>query len=290
MQTEWKTATFQFWQDSHLYRDYGHDHALDQSPHRLELPRLLKECQNVLDLACGDGENLPFVPSGVTYTGCDCSPAALDRLMARSDHPALNKTAHPCDISQLPLPDASQDALISSFAFEHFLEVPKILAECDRVLRPGGLIVLFGPDFSFPNNYGPPQGPWLEQSKRRLYWYALQRLARKWISTLRGHCALFEYVEPLPLDDGTYVPDADMTHLTSHKTIANYMRRKAGYECLELVPTRNHRSWLRRCLSSLGLWGEHGDTRLVLRKPMVPPRHQHVTVRECCIFRQNTNS
>jgi SAM-dependent methyltransferase len=44
------------------------------------------------------------------------------------------------DVGQLPLPDASFDLAVSTAAFEHFLDVPGVIAELRRVLRPGGLV------------------------------------------------------------------------------------------------------------------------------------------------------
>ncbi|MCX7790861.1 MAG: class I SAM-dependent methyltransferase [Chloroflexaceae bacterium] len=44
------------------------------------------------------------------------------------------------DVSRLPFADASFDLAVSSAAFEHFLDVPAVLAETRRVLRPGGVL------------------------------------------------------------------------------------------------------------------------------------------------------
>jgi SAM-dependent methyltransferase len=43
------------------------------------------------------------------------------------------------DVGQLPFPDSSFDLATSVAAFEHFLDVPNVVAELYRVLRPGGL-------------------------------------------------------------------------------------------------------------------------------------------------------
>jgi SAM-dependent methyltransferase len=43
------------------------------------------------------------------------------------------------DVTQLPYADGSFDLAISAAAFEHFLDVPAVVAELARVLRPGGI-------------------------------------------------------------------------------------------------------------------------------------------------------
>jgi len=53
----------------------------------------------------------------------------------------------------IPLPDASVDAVLGSFAWEHIPpdQKPRVLAECARVLRPGGkLVFLYDLDCQSP--------------------------------------------------------------------------------------------------------------------------------------------
>jgi ubiquinone/menaquinone biosynthesis C-methylase UbiE len=44
------------------------------------------------------------------------------------------------DVGVLPFPDQSFDLAVSAAAFEHFLDVPSVVAELYRVLRPGGMV------------------------------------------------------------------------------------------------------------------------------------------------------
>jgi SAM-dependent methyltransferase len=44
------------------------------------------------------------------------------------------------DVGRLPFPPGSFDLAISAAAFEHFLDVPSVVAELQRVLRPGGMV------------------------------------------------------------------------------------------------------------------------------------------------------
>lgn len=43
------------------------------------------------------------------------------------------------DVGLLPFPDAAFDLAVSAAAFEHFLDVPAVVADLHRVLRPGGV-------------------------------------------------------------------------------------------------------------------------------------------------------
>lgn len=44
------------------------------------------------------------------------------------------------DVGRLPFPDGFFDLATSVAAFEHFLDVPRVVAELYRVIRPGGLV------------------------------------------------------------------------------------------------------------------------------------------------------
>lgn len=53
-----------------------------------------------------------------------------------------------CDVSSVPLPDASADVVLSVHILEHFYhwEVPAVLKEWARLLKPGGHIIIEMPD------------------------------------------------------------------------------------------------------------------------------------------------
>jgi SAM-dependent methyltransferase len=44
------------------------------------------------------------------------------------------------DVGNLPIPDSSVDLVTSVAAFEHFLDVPKVVAELHRVTKPRGVL------------------------------------------------------------------------------------------------------------------------------------------------------
>lgn len=52
---------------------------------------------------------------------------------------------HVCDITRIPLPDATLDAIVCTEVFEHVVDPMAVLAEFSRLLKPGGKLFLTAP-------------------------------------------------------------------------------------------------------------------------------------------------
>ncbi|MCX5645104.1 MAG: methyltransferase domain-containing protein [Phycisphaerae bacterium] len=123
-----------------------------EAPVREAALRLLAAAkgETVLEIGFGSGHCLVALakavgPTGKVY-GIDLSDRmvelarknlARERLLARADLVCG-------DASSLPYPDSSLNGLFMCFTLELFdtPEIPKVLRECKRVLRPGGRIVV----------------------------------------------------------------------------------------------------------------------------------------------------
>ena len=95
----------------------------------------------VLDVACGTGLNLRYLPDGVEYVGVDVSPAMLAR--ARGRHGGTRGvTFVEMDAGDLAFGDDSFDAVVSSLSTCTFPDPVAALREMGRVCRPEGRIRL----------------------------------------------------------------------------------------------------------------------------------------------------
>jgi len=91
---------------------------------------IAQPCTGVLvDYGCGAKPYRRFFNKVKKYIGVDFTPDGPDDLLLPPD-------------GRLPMPDETADIVLSSQVLEHVPNVELHLAECIRVLKPGGLLIL----------------------------------------------------------------------------------------------------------------------------------------------------
>lgn len=75
-------------------------------------------------------------------TATDGAPGMVERGRAATAEAGLTIDWHVADLADQPVADGSQDLLVSSFGLIFAADVATALDEVDRVLRPGGRLVL----------------------------------------------------------------------------------------------------------------------------------------------------
>ena len=97
---------------------------------------------HVLEVAIGTGRNLPHYPQGVHLTGVEWSPAMLDIARHRARELGRQVNLHQGDAQALEFPDGSFDTVVCAFSLCGIPRDRQAVGEMDRVLRPGGLLLL----------------------------------------------------------------------------------------------------------------------------------------------------
>lgn len=107
--------------------------------------RYVADADRVLDLGCGWGPFINQVEAAERY-GLDLNPDSRNHL-----DPAVTLFEQRAD-DRWPLEDASLDLVFSSNFLEHLPDRDAVLAtlgEAHRCLRPGGRLVLLGPNIKY---------------------------------------------------------------------------------------------------------------------------------------------
>lgn len=110
----------------------------------------------VLDSGCGEGYGTDMLAAtGATAVGLDCFADAV--LHAQATYPAARFVRS--DATTTPFGDASFDVVVSLQVIEHLVDPAAYVAECRRLLRPGGLFVCATPNRLTFTPPGRPKNP-----------------------------------------------------------------------------------------------------------------------------------
>lgn len=105
----------------------------------------------VLDLGCGSGEFARrLAADGYTLTGCDIAPAMVAQATEADLERAVRWIRLEPAWKALPLPARSLDTVVAASVLEYVPEPGAVLAECARVLRPGGVLACTVPNVAHP--------------------------------------------------------------------------------------------------------------------------------------------
>lgn len=125
----------------------GHPYALARTALRAGLGRLALAVPAgpLLDVGCGTMPYRSLFPSAEPYEGLEID---------QERHRANPRVTHLYDGHTFPLADDRYAAILCSQVLEHSFSPERLLAECHRVLRPGGALLLTIP-FLWPEHEQP---------------------------------------------------------------------------------------------------------------------------------------
>lgn len=126
---------------SEIYDDEGNPLCEIETPH---VHALLGEVRGlaVCDLGCGTGRHSAWLASvGAQVTALDFSAGMIARAREKPDFEHVRFVQH--DLTRpLPLPDAAFDRVLSSLVVDHIPDLVAFFAECRRIVKPDGLVVI----------------------------------------------------------------------------------------------------------------------------------------------------
>jgi SAM-dependent methyltransferase len=99
--------------------------------------------ERLLDVACGTGNAaLLAAGRGAAITGLDASPRLLELAASRAQEAGVQAEWVQGDIEALPFADGTFDVAVSVFGVIFARDAAQAAAELERVVRPGGRVVV----------------------------------------------------------------------------------------------------------------------------------------------------
>lgn len=173
----------------------------------------LRPDSRVLDLACGTGDLCRTLSAaGHAPVGVDFSVGMLHA--ARTDAPLVR-----ADALRLPFADVAFDALTCGFALRNFAALAPVLAECGRVLRPGGRVALL--------DVAEPESPLVRSVHGA--WF---RHVVPFVGALISDRAAYRY---LPASTAYLPPVPELLALVGNAGFVDVSRRTLGFGAAQLI-------------------------------------------------------
>jgi SAM-dependent methyltransferase len=113
--------------------------------HEVVYRRLADRCadRDVLEAGCGEGYGADLIADVAAHViGLDYDELTVAH--ARACYPRVD--VRHGNLAALPLPDTSVDVVVNFQVIEHLWDQPQFVAECARVLRPGGVLLMSTPN------------------------------------------------------------------------------------------------------------------------------------------------
>ncbi|HEY7050800.1 MAG TPA: class I SAM-dependent methyltransferase [Mycobacterium sp.] len=113
--------------------------------HEVVYRRLADHCagRDVLEAGCGEGYGADLIADvAPRVIGLDYDELTVAHV--RACYPRVD--VRHGNLAALPLPDASVDVVVNFQVIEHLWNQPAFVAECRRVLRPGGRLLMSTPN------------------------------------------------------------------------------------------------------------------------------------------------
>ena len=101
-----------------------------------------KATGKTLEIAVGTGLNLPHYPDDVELIGLDLTPEMLALADARARELGRPIELKEGDAQELPFAEASFDSVLCTFSLCNIPDVERAVSEMNRVLKPGGHLIL----------------------------------------------------------------------------------------------------------------------------------------------------
>lgn len=231
-----KTAK-EFYNSSDLYFDICENRDESSFKNLLDVVnQYVPKDSRLLEFGCGTG-NLASMISNSSYrvTGVDISERFI-KYAKETYAENHNLDFRLVDFGTLPFNDHSFDCVYTCAVLEHCYDVDKIVLDFDRLLKPGGLLVLATPNLLSPFTRLAFVWKKVTGKRKRYHLYGSPSFLFKsvWYSFKKGLTNKADLIYVEPNYDGFTESDEDVTFLSNHFDLTCLLK-PLNYKILELA-------------------------------------------------------
>lgn len=183
--------------------------------------------RKLLEVGCGTGEIVSFLPANVEYYGVDASAFAVEQ--AEKNHKngnAIFSLFEP-ENGKLPFDKEKFDFVLSIYSLEHFKNPKLMLDETARVLKYGGWLIILAPNLELPFSF-------LNATRHKTLffkaWLALLRVADYFLRIL-GVYRFRVLASNFSQETGKYEKiDDDLSYIVSSYEVINCLMKKLKFK------------------------------------------------------------
>jgi ubiquinone/menaquinone biosynthesis C-methylase UbiE len=136
-------STRSYYQNIEVYHELAEASHAEQVFDKSLIQEFVRTDDMVIDVAGGTGFNSQWLGiSPDCYVAADYSYRGLAQVLEGGRGSAVS-----CDVAHLPFRDEAAQTILCSWALEHFEDPEEVLDDMVRVVKPGGCILIWGPNW-----------------------------------------------------------------------------------------------------------------------------------------------
>lgn len=190
----------------------------------------------LLEFGCGTGNLAHLIAKcGYTVLGVDVSERFINYAMKVYAAETLSLTFQTVDFGTLPFNDNCYDCIYTCAVLEHCYEVDKILLDIDRLLKPGGYLIIATPNLLSPFTRLSLILKRIVGKRKRFHLYGSPMFFMKsiWYSFKKALSKKPNLIYVNPKYEGFNESDEDVTFLSNHFDYLKLLK-PLHYKILEL--------------------------------------------------------
>lgn len=222
--------------------------------------------RSLLEIGCGTGEIISFLPANVEYYGVDTSAFAIEQAVKKHKNDNTHFILFEPETDNLPFEKEKFDFVLSVYSLEHF-ENPKLtLDETARVLKDGGWLIILAPNLEFPFSF-------LNAIRHKTLFFktrlALFRVADYFLRIF-GFYKFRVLASNFSKENGKYEKiDDDLSYIVSSYEVINYLIKKIKFKKVfinTLGPGRGLKHKIKKLITFLPTMKYYGDMLFIIMK------------------------